>query len=437
MAQIYLFMALAVLIIFMGAFNFTTLSTARASLRYKEIGVRKVTGAKRKMLIGQFLSESMVQAFLSVVLALALTELLLPLFNRFVGKDIALELNWQTLLFVVFGIIGVGSLAGAFPAFYMSSFNPLLAFKGGKATGKKGALVKGLVCVQFVIAIAMLISTSVVFRQLHYLQSAELGVDKEDMVVVDTREFELLSYFGNPGIDDYRQEVMKNPNVKSVAGGVELSDYLKGHKTEENVFSRMTEGGRVDSLKMVGLVGDGNFMTTLGITLLRGEAFGADKNAFMAGAYQKESPIVINETAWKMLNVKDPIGMVLQNNGWFGETSRIVGVVKDFHFQPLREKVKPAYIYYSRQLINTMYIKIAPENKAETLKFLKEKYEEMRPANVFSYRFFSDALNLNYAHEQQLGRMFLVFTVLAILVAMMGVFGLKPGGQPPAIRWSR
>lgn len=342
MAQIYLFMALAVLIIFMGAFNFTTLSTARASLRYKEIGVRKVTGAKRKMLIGQFLSESMVQAFLSVVLALALTELLLPLFNRFVGKDIALELNWQTLLFVVFGIIGVGSLAGAFPAFYMSSFNPLLAFKGGKATGKKGALVKGLVCVQFVIAIAMLISTSVVFRQLHYLQSAELGVDKEDMVVVDTREFELLSYFGNPGIDDYRQEVMKNPNVKSVAGGVELSDYLKGHKTEENVFSRMTEGGRVDSLKMVGLVGDGNFMTTLGITLLRGEAFGADKNAFMAGAYQKESPIVINETAWKMLNVKDPIGMVLQNNGWFGETSRIVGVVKDFHFQPLREKVKPA-----------------------------------------------------------------------------------------------
>lgn len=424
MAQIYLFMALAVLIIFMGAFNFTTLSTARASLRYKEIGVRKVTGAKRKMLIGQFLSESMVQAFLSVVLALALTELLLPLFNRFVGKDIALELNWQTLLFVVFGIIGVGSLAGAFPAFYMSSFNPLLAFKGGKATGKKGALVKGLVCVQFVIAIAMLISTSVVFRQLHYLQSAELGVDKEDMVVVDTREFELLSYFGNPGIDDYRQEVMKNPNVKSVAGGVELSDYLKGHKTEENVFSRMTEGGRVDSLKMVGLVGDGNFMTTLGITLLRGEAFGADKNAFMAGAYQKESPIVINETAWKMLNVKDPIGMVLQNNGWFGETSRIVGVVKDFHFQPLREKVKPAYIYYSRQLINTMYIKIAPENKAETLKFLKEKYEEVRPDNLFSYRFFSDALNLNYAHEQQLGRMFLVFTVLAILVAMMGVFGL-------------
>lgn len=126
----------------MGAFNFTTLSTARASLRYKEIGVRKVTGAKRKMLITQFLSEILVQAFLSLVLALALTELLLPFFNRFVGKDIVLLFNWQTMLFILFGIIGVGSLAGAFLAFYMSSFNPLLAFKGGKAIGRKGRLSK-------------------------------------------------------------------------------------------------------------------------------------------------------------------------------------------------------------------------------------------------------------------------------------------------------
>lgn len=424
MSQIYLFMALAILIIFMGAFNFTTLSTARASLRYKEIGVRKVTGAKRKMLVSQFLSESLVQAFLSLVLALALTELLLPFFNQFTGKDIILQFNWQTILFMLFGIIGVGSLAGAFPAFYMSSFNPLLAFKGGKATGKKGMLIKGLVCVQFIIAIAMLFATSVVFRQLHYLQNADLGLDKEDMVVVDCKEFEILSYYGNPGIDDYRREVMKNPNVISVAGGVDLSNYLQGHKTEENVLSWMSGNGQVDSLKMISVVGDANFMQTLGVKLLKGDVFGADKNAYAEGVYHKESPIVINETAWKMLQVKDPVGMILQNNGWFGETSRIVGVVKDFNFQPLREKVKPAYIYYSRQLLNTIYIKISPVNRAETLKFLKEKYEEMRPDNVFSYRFFSDALNQNYAHEQQLGRMFLIFTILAIFVAMLGVLGL-------------
>ena len=140
--QIYLFAVLAVLIIFMGAFNFMTLSTARASLRSKEIGVRKVTGAKKNKLVMQFLSESLVQAFISLLLALALTELLLPFFNLFVGKDITLQFNWQTLLFVLFGIVGVGCLAGAFPAFYMSSFSPLLAFKGGQATGKKGTLIK-------------------------------------------------------------------------------------------------------------------------------------------------------------------------------------------------------------------------------------------------------------------------------------------------------
>ena len=424
MSQIYLFTALAVLIVFMGAFNFTTLSTARASQRFKEIGVRKVTGAKRKVLVMQFLSESLVQAFLSLILALALTELLLPLFNQFVEKDIALTVSWQTVLFVLVGIVGVGCLAGAFPAFYMSRFNPLQSFRGGRSTGKKGTLVKGLVCVQFVIAIAMVFCTSVVFKQLHYLQNADLGLDKEDMVVADCGLFDFMSYMGGYGIDDYKQEVLKNPNVRSVTGGVELSDYLRGHQTEENSFSWMNGSGQVDSLKMVGVAGDGDFMETLGLTVLKGKTFGADKRAYMDGAYEKELPIVINETAWKMMNVEDPVGMLLQNKGWYGETSRIVGVVKDFNFQPLREKVKPAYLYYSRRLLNTLYIKISPENKAETLKFLKEEYEKMRPDNVFTYRFFSDALNLNYDHERQLGRMFLIFTVLAIIVAMMGVFGL-------------
>ncbi|WP_301704559.1 FtsX-like permease family protein [uncultured Parabacteroides sp.] len=424
MSQIYLFAALAVLIVFMGAFNFTTLSTARASQRFREIGVRKVTGAKRKVLVMQFLSESLVQAFLSLILALALTELLLPLFNQFVEKDIALTVSWQTVLFVLVGIVGVGCLAGAFPAFYMSRFNPLQSFRGGRSTGKKGTLVKGLVCVQFVIAIAMVFCTSVVFKQLHYLQNADLGLDKEDMVVADCGLFDFMSYMGGYGIDDYKQEVLKNPNVRSVTGGGELSDYLRGHQTEENSFSWMNGSGQVDSLKMVGVAGDGDFMETLGLTVLKGKTFGADKRAYMDGAYEKELPIVINETAWKMMNVEDPVGMLLQNKGWYGETSRIVGVVKDFNFQPLREKVKPAYLYYSRRLLNTLYIKISPENKAETLKFLKEEYEKMRPDNVFTYRFFSDALNLNYAHERQLGRMFLIFTVLAIIVAMMGVFGL-------------
>lgn len=415
--QIYLFSALAGLIIFMGAFNFMTLSTARASQRSKEIGVRKVTGAKRKKLIMQFLSESLVQAFISLLLALALTELLLPFFNTFVGKDIVLRFNWQTVLFILFGIIGVGCLAGAFPAFYMSSFSPLLAFKGGQTTGKKGALIKGLVCVQFIIAITMIIGTTVIFKQLHYLQNADLGFDKENLIQVDVVDW-------RRGSENFQQEVLKNPYVKSVTLGVEITNYIQGYKYEECAFRWEDEKGKTDSIKMIGMVGDSNFIKGLGLTLLKGETFGANPDHYWDGSYEKESPIVINETAWKMLKVDDPVGMLLGGGGFGICNSRIVGVVKDFNFQPLREKIKPAFLYYTVQLFNYMYIRISAEKQAETLKFLKEKYEEARPGMLFNYRFMTDLLNKNYARERQQSQMFLIFTILAIIVAMMGVFGL-------------
>ena len=417
MQQIYLFTILAALIIFMGAFNFMTLSTARASQRFKEIGVRKVTGAKRKTLIVQFLAESLVQAFISLLLALALTELLLPLFNLFVGKDIALQFNWQTLLFILFGIVGVGCLAGSFPAFYMSSFNPLLAFKGGRATGKKGTFIKALVCVQFVIAITMIISTTVIFKQLRYLQNADLGLNKENLIEVDVQDWRRES-------EGFQQEVLKNPHVKSLTLGVEITDYMKGSRWEECLFSWEDETGKTDSLKMVGMVGDGNFINALGLTLLKGEMFGTNPDHYWDGSYSKESPIVINETAWKMLKVENPIGMLLRG-GTFGiRNSRVVGVVKDFNFQPMREKIKPAYLYYTVQMFSHLYVRISPEDQAETLKFLKEKYEEARPNMLFNYRFLTDVLNQNYAREHQQSQMFLIFTVLAVIVAMMGVFGL-------------
>lgn len=416
--QIYLFSVLAVLIIFMGAFNFMTLSTARSSQRFKEIGVRKVIGGKRKMLVTQFMAESLVQAFISLLLALALTELLLPLFNQFVGKDISLQLNWQTLLFVLFGIVGVGCLAGSFPAFYMSSFNPLLAFKGGKATGRKGAFIKGLVCVQFAIAITMIICTAVIFKQLHYLQSAELGLNKENVVMVDVDDW-------RRGTEDFKQQVLKNPHVHSVTLGIDITDFLQGYQFEECAFSWENGQGKADSMKMVGMVGDRDFIHTLGLTLLKGEPFGANPDDYWNSTYAKESPIVINETAWKRLNVENPVGMLLQGGGFGGiRTSRVVGVVKDFNFQPLREKIKPAFLYYTVQLFNYMYVRISPENQAETLKFLKEKYEEARPNMLFKYSLLTDALNRNYAREQQQSRMFLIFTLLAVIVAMMGVFGL-------------
>lgn len=413
--QIYLFSALALLVIFMGAFNFTTLSTARASLRYKEIGVRKVTGGKRKILVRQFLSESMIQAFLSLILALALTELLLPFFNYMVDKEISLRLNWQVVLFVLLGIFGVGCLAGSYPAFYLSAINPLLAFKGGQKTGKKGGFIKGLVCVQFVIAITLILCTSIVFKQLNYIQNQDLGLEKEDIVMVQTN----LWY----DVDDFKQDVLRNPNVLSVTMGVEMTNYMKGYVDEGVNMKWHREDGSLDSLRMAQIFGDGDFTRTFGLQFLKGESFNADTKAYWDHTY--DFPTVINETAWKMMKVEDPVGITLENAVW-GSSAKIVGVVKDFNFQPLRDKIRPAYIVFSPEAITWLYIKITPHNKGETLAFLKDAYERISPfySKEFRYKFFTDALNANYAREQQQSRVFLLFTVLAIIIAMMGVFGL-------------
>lgn len=416
MNQIYLFTALAILIIFMGAFNFTTLSTAQASLRYKEIGVRKVTGAKQKTLITQFLSESTVQAFISLALALTLTELMLPLFNQIVDKDISLNLSWQIFLFIILGIFIVGCLAGSFPAFYLSSINPLLAFKGGQKTGKKGTFIKALVCVQFIIAIILIICTSVMFKQLNYMQNQDLGYDKENIISVNTS----LWY----DVDNYKQEILKNSNVISVAMGAQISDYLKGYDNEGSIMEWDTPDGSVDSLRFINMWGDGDFIKTFGIELLRGKLFTSDSQSYWNHTY--EYPALINETAWKQMGVEDPIGMPVRDASSFYNRGVIAGIVKDFNFQALREKIKPVIIRYNPEALVWIHIRIKPENKQETIKFLANKFNEIGhpTTKVFNYKFMTDELNKNYAGEQQQSRILLIFTILAIIIAMMGVFGL-------------
>ena len=418
LSTVYLFIALAVLIIFMGAFNFTTLSTARASLRYKEVGVRKVTGAKRRVLIGQFLSEGMVQACIALVLAMALTELTLPLFNRVMETDLRLEASWSVVLYMLFGIVGVGCLAGSYPAFYLSSVNPLLAFKGGRKTGRKGWLIRGLVCVQFVIALVLMLLTGIVFKQLHYMQNKDMGLDKENIVCIYT------SLWYNVG--DFKQELLRNPDIKGVSMSSPIENFGEGTSYKDGNKVEWTDvDGRTDSLRMVQLWADGDFVKTFGMELVKGKLMDSDFGGYWDSS--KEKTTVINETAWRAMKVADPIGMEIRSE--WGIPLRIVGVVKDFNFQSMREQIKPAYIWYSPEALSYLYIKIAPERRQQTLAFIKEKFEEFAARDnafikEFSYQFFSDKLNQNYAREHQQSRMLLFFTVLAILIAMMGVFGL-------------
>lgn len=416
MATIYLFIALAVLIIFMGAFNFTTLSTARASLRYKEIGVRKVTGAKRRTLIGQFLSEGMVQAGISLLLALSLTELTLPLFNRLMNTELTLSFSWSVMAFIILGILGVGCLAGSYPAFYLSSINPLLAFKGGRKSGRKGGLIRGLVCVQFVIALTLMLVTGVVFKQLHYMQNKDLGLDKENILTVHTNLF----YQAN----DLKRELLRNPDIKAVSMSAPIENFGENTNYKDGNMVHFTDiDGRTDSLRMVMLFADGDVVKTFGMEVLKGKMMEADFDNYWGN---KIPTAVINETAWKAMKVADPIGMEIRQDYY---KFRIVGVVKDFNFQSMREQIKPAFIWYNPEALSHLYIKIAPEHRQQTIAFIKEKFEEFMQhedlfIKEFNYQFFSDKLNQNYAREHQQSRMLLFFTVLAIVIALMGVFGL-------------
>lgn len=418
LATVYLFIALAVLIIFMGAFNFTTLSTARASLRYKEVGVRKVTGAKRRVLIGQFLSEGMVQACIALLLALALTELTLPLFNRVMETDLRLEASWSVVFYMLFGIVGVGCLAGSYPAFYLSSVSPLLAFKGGRKTGRKGGLICGLVCVQFVIALVLMLLTGIVFKQLHYMQNKDMGLDKENIVTIYT------SLWYNVG--EFKQELLRNPDIKGVSMSTDLGNFGEGTSFKDGSKVEWTDvDGRTDSLRMVQLWADGDFVKTFGMELVKGKLMDSDFAQYWD--FSKTKTVVINETAWRAMKVADPIGMEIRPEG--RRPLRIVGVVKDFNFQSMREQIKPAYIWYNPEAVQYLYIKIVPERRRQTLAFIKEKFEEFAKRDdtfikEFSYQFFSDKLNQNYAREHQQSRMLLFFTVLAIVIAVMGVFGL-------------
>lgn len=418
LSTVYLFIALAVLVIFMGAFNFTTLSTARASLRYKEVGVRKVTGAKRRVLIGQFLSEGMVQACIALVLAMALTELTLPLFNRVMETDLRLEASWSVVLYMLFGIVGVGCLAGSYPAFYLSSVNPLLAFKGGRKTGRKGGLIRGLVCVQFVIALVLMLLTGIVFKQLHYMQNKDMGLDKENIVCIYT------SLWYNVG--DFKQELLRNPDIKGVTMSSPIESFGEGTGYKDGNKMEWTDvDGRTDSLRMVQLWADGDFVKTFSMQLVKGKLMDADFGGYWDSS--KEKTTVINETAWRAMKVADPIGMEIRSE--WGIPLRIVGVVKDFNFQSMREQIKPAYIWYSPEALQYLYIKIAPERRQQTLAFIKEKFEEFAKRDNafikdFNYQFFSDKLNQSYAREHQQSRMLLFFTVLAIAITVMGVFGL-------------
>ncbi len=417
---VYAFSAIALFALLIACFNFMNLSTARSAQRAKEVGLRKVIGADRMQLVGQFLGESVILAVIALILSLVLVSLALPAFNEWSGKNLSLRPVLQPL--GIAGLLGtavvVGLLAGSYPAVFLSAFRPVKVMKGDLGLGGKGSYSfrQVLVVMQFVVSTALIIATGIVFNQLRYIQQKNLGFAKEQLVFLPMRTGEMQQNY-----KAVTQELLRNPNITGATASYGVPG---GAHAGEGI----NLPGRADQYSINMYLVDHNYIPTMGMEMVAGrnfsEAFGTDE----------EEAFILNETAVKDLGwgkPADALGREIYWNKWMGKTEadtvkrgRVVGVVKDFHFKSFHQKIEPLVLHIFPAGFNEFVVRIRPENSAATLSFLEQKWAKLAPNWPFDYKFLDDQFAKLYESEQAFGRLFGVFTGLSIFVACLGLFGL-------------
>lgn len=424
-AYIYLFAAIAVFIIIIACINFMNLATARSAGRAREIGLRKVFGAIRSQLVGQFLIDSLVLSGIAVGFALVLTVCTLPWFNMLSGKS--LTLNAGTILFtisavVVIGIV-VGLVAGSYPVLYLSGLAPIHTVKGSVASGTGGASMRRILVVsQFAISITLIICTGIVFSQVDYIQTKNMGLNTDQVVAVP------LTY--DPVQQQssvYKERIKESPNVTSVS----VTYILPGHKNAVMpVSAGRLEDDETYKIDMFRSTTDEDFIEIFEIDLIAGRYF----DPSFPSDWTLNGGVVINEAAVTRLGFKsaeDAVGMAIN---WYRELRHgfeqedkvprtVVGVLRNFHYTSLHEPIEPL-ILFPNYFGNHVLIKINAENLTKGIEEIKDAWSEVNPDFAFEYFFVEDTFARLYAAEQQFGRIFVSFAVLAVLIACLGLFGL-------------
>jgi putative ABC transport system permease protein len=413
---VWIFSGLALLIILMASLNFSALAVARASERSVEIGIRKVTGGSRNSIFRQFMAESVFQTLSATVFAIIIVWFILPWFNSISEKELTFNFSLQLIINIFLLTSMVGLIAGLYPSLYLSSFNPIGIFRGGTISGSKSSFIRLLVTVQFLIAVFIIISTSVFIKQLKYIQNKDLGIDGKNVIVIPTG-----LWYGNK---EFKEELLRNPKIISVSAST--SAPIEGGFKIEMPLSHQ---GRIDTLQVNHLFVDEDFAKTYKLKITKGQFLEMSSGAYWKklGKAQKSSqegteyaisiPVVINETAEKMLGFDDPVGQRIGNNV-------IVGVVKDFNFRSLHYVIEPLILSNNPEAISTMNVCIAPGNTTETLNYIRDVYKKHRDDREFSYRFFDDIRNEKYQSETRLRNITVAFALLAIIISVMGILGM-------------
>lgn len=417
MKYVLIFTAIALFILVLACINFMNLSTARSAGRAKEVGVRKVMGAFRGQLVNQFLSEAFLITIISIVLAYALSFILLPFFNTLAEKEIlANELfTLRFTLIMICVLIVVGFLAGSYPAFYLSKFRPVETLKGKLNLGLKGGGLRStLVVLQFCVSIIMIIGTAIVFQQLSYIQNKKLGYSKDHILMVHD------PWLMGDKADSYKNESIQYSNILSGT----MSSFLPVNTADNNnAWFPGSNATKSETYVFHEFRVDHDYMETLGIEMAAGRSFSPDFPS-------DSSSVVINESAARRLGwtTENTVGQTLSTYDGFGDSIftvsyKVIGVVKDFHFSSLRNSIEPLIFELGRSR-GFVSFKISSENIDETIDFLEAKWDEFAPGQPYQYSFLDERFNEMYQNEQKLGQIFGVFAFLAVFIACLGLYGL-------------
>lgn len=411
---VFIFTVVAIFLLIIACVNFMNLATARSFHRAKEVGMRKALGSERISLIYQFLVEGVTLSFLSLVLALLIALAALPLFNHLANKHIAFPFeNIRFWIIVVTSGAVVGVLAGSYPAFFLSSFQPLKVLKNAVTPSGKGSTLRNsLVVFQFMISVMLIIGTGVIYTQLNYIQTKQLGFDKDQVLIVND------AYALNQQVQAFKDETKQLLNVD----GSTISSFLPTPSTRaEVVFFPEGQLQQDKGVSMQKWAVDADFIKTLRLEVKQGRGFQEDFTSDSSG-------IVINEAAAKVLGYTSPLGkkiVMLTGDALAKRVAyTIIGVVKNFHFESLRENIGALSLVLDHS-DGSVAIRLRGGDVSQTINQIDKIWKKFVPGLPFSYSFMDDNFDNVYRSEQRVGKIFVVFAVISILIACLGLFGLS------------
>jgi len=422
---VYLFSAIAIFILVIACINFMNLSTARAANRAKEVGVRKVLGSQRQQLVNQFLSESLLLTLISFVIAVACAYLFLPVFNGLADRQLALPFNqpWFYGLLMLAALV-VALLAGMYPAFFLSAFKPVTVLKSKAGAGGKNAFVRsGLVVFQFVISIFLIIATITVNQQLRFIQNKQLGFEKNQLIVVKDA-FNLRN-----NLQPFKETAKRNTAILSAT----VSGFLPvegGRRNGDTFWAGDQAASQTDVNDMVNMQKwevDQDYIDTYQMQMKAGRSFSRDFPS-------DSTAIILNETALQRFKlVGDPIGQKISHFGDDAadgtpdpnkiESWTIIGVVKDFHFESLKDNIGPLAFLLSPNS-GSMVFRFDPAHTGEVVTLLEDTWKKMSNGGPFQYSFLDEDFGRMYSSEVRLGKIFGIFAMLAIVIACLGLLAL-------------